>query len=62
MPALSECLMTLENGQVIQATQIGQPIPLNCGPGQPIIMTLPGSGDQQQFQVVQMPGDDQNLG
>nr|CAD2160816.1 unnamed protein product [Meloidogyne enterolobii] len=62
MPALSDCLMTLENGQVIQATQIGQPIPLNCGPGQPIIMTLPGSGDQQQFQVVQMPGDDQNLG
>ncbi|CAK5051022.1 unnamed protein product [Meloidogyne enterolobii] len=62
MPALSECLMTLENGQIIQATQIGQPIPLNCGPGQPIIMTLPGSGDQQQFQVVQMPGDDQNLG
>lgn len=52
--------MTLENGQIIQATQIGQPIPLPSGTGQPIIMTIPGSGDQH-FQVIQVPESEQSI-
>lgn len=40
--------MQLENGQFIQATQIGPSIPLSGAPGQPIqFMTLPSNDEIQ---------------
>jgi hypothetical protein len=59
VPTLDNSVMTLEDGRVIQATQIGQPIPLTGTPGQPIVMAMPasvaGGGEQQQFQIVHVP-------
>lgn len=49
---LANSLMQLENGQIIQATQIGPSIPLSGQPGQPIqFMSLP-SGEQIQIMPV----------
>lgn len=44
--------MQLENGQIIQATQIGPSIPLSSNPGQPIQVMTMASGEQFQFLPV----------
>ncbi|KAL3095989.1 hypothetical protein niasHS_005748 [Heterodera schachtii] len=57
---MENSMVQLEDGRIIHATQIGQPIPLssateaNLPIGQPLIMTIPGpnSHQQQHFQVV----------
>jgi hypothetical protein len=50
-------VINLDNGSVIQATQIGQPIPLSSTTGQPIMMaTIPSTNSADgHFQLVQVP-------
>lgn len=58
MPCLAaDSLLSVDNGNVLQATQIGQPIPLSATTsGQRIVMAIPGDG-QQQFQIVHQMGE-----
>lgn len=49
---LNNSVMQLENGQIIQATQIGPSIPLSSNSGHPIQVMTMSSGEQFQFLPV----------
>uniref|UniRef100_A0A914GZZ1 Transcription factor CBF/NF-Y/archaeal histone domain-containing protein n=1 Tax=Globodera rostochiensis TaxID=31243 RepID=A0A914GZZ1_GLORO len=58
---MENSMVQLEDGRIIHATQIGQPIPLSAAAdanipiGQPLIMTIPAANEQhhqQHFHVV----------